>query len=170
MDFIHRKFVIYLHTFRSLCSLIAQLPLSPNGDNTVDVPHPVWAALSTSTYWSVVGHWALPTLLLPAILGHLISFSPNPRGAMSGATLPFDPLTASIVRLAAAFGYPYPQINLTVAGIDVLGLKWRVLAASMSVAFAFAELIAGGPRPAAKSNSISGASSSSGARLITNDS
>ncbi|KDQ54484.1 hypothetical protein JAAARDRAFT_135495 [Jaapia argillacea MUCL 33604] len=59
-------------------------------------------------------------------------------------SLPFDPLTASIIRLACQFGYPYPALgsHLHNGTIDVLGLKWRVLSASLGVAFAFAEAIA----------------------------
>ena len=63
--------------------------------------------------------------------------------------MPFDPLTASIVRLAAQIAYPYTRLNeSTVKGIDVLGPGVRVLNAGVGVAFAFAEAIEGAPRRA----------------------
>jgi hypothetical protein len=58
----------------------------------------------------------------------------------------FDPLTASIIRLAAQIAYPYTRLDqTTVKGIDVLGPGVRVLNAGVGVAFAFAEAIAGAP-------------------------
>lgn len=96
----------------------------------------------TSAFWSVLLHWSIPTLIIPAILGSLISFHPaNAASARAPHVFPFDPLTASILRLAAQYGYPYNVLNATIEGIDVIGPQWRILAAAVCVAFAFAEAI-----------------------------
>lgn len=70
----------------------------------------------------------------------------------SAAPAPFDPLTASIIRLAAQVGYPYTFIasRTGLVGLDVLGSNWRILSASVGLAFAFAEAIAGAPQLFAK--------------------
>ncbi|KAJ3796481.1 hypothetical protein GGU11DRAFT_809753 [Lentinula aff. detonsa] len=64
-----------------------------------------------------------------------------------------DPLTASIVQLAAQIAYTFPSIHgpfslsfhisPLITSIDVLGFKWRVLLASIGVAFSFAEALTG---------------------------
>lgn len=102
-------------------------------------------------------HWAVPTLIIPAFVGSVISFNPanTPSHAETPSTTliaPFDPLTASIIRLASQVGYPYALIasRTEVVGLDVLGSKWRVLSASVGLAFAFAEAIAGAPQLFAK--------------------
>lgn len=142
----------------------------------------------SSSFWIVLFHWAIPTLLIPVIFGTLISFTPAPPPKPASSSdhqrsyyqpgppnlnlkesrPNFDTLTASIVSLAAQVAYPYGLINKNVnlimrvgfgprviQGVDVLGLKWRVLAASVGVAFAFAEAIAGAP--AAYARSLEGA-------------
>ena len=102
--------------------------------------------------WNVLLHWFIPTLLVPSIVGTLVSFSP---AKSEGNTMEFDPLTASIVRLAAQAVYPYERFPLqstqgllkgVVSDVDVLGLRWRLVAASMGVAFAFAEAIGSAPK------------------------
>ena len=102
-------------------------------------------------------HWAVPTLIIPAFVGSVISFNPantsSPAEAPSATPIaPFDPLTASIIRLAAQVGYPYASIasRTQLVGLDVLGSNWRVLSASVGLAFAFAEAIAGAPQLFAK--------------------
>ncbi|KAK1224981.1 hypothetical protein PQX77_012084 [Marasmius sp. AFHP31] len=113
---------------------------------------PTFSTLQDWQFWgctlSVVGHWFIPSLLIPAIAGTLISFSPPPQGpAAVQSPLPFDPLTASIVRLAAHLAYPY--VDGVVCGRnDVLGLQARTLAAGVGVAFAFAEVITAAGRQA----------------------
>jgi hypothetical protein len=49
-------------------------------------------------------------------------------------SIPFDTLTASIIRLAAQIAYP-------LADVDILGFRFRVLIAAVGLAFAFAEAI-----------------------------
>ena len=99
-------------------------------------------------------HWAVPTLIIPAFVGSVISFNPanTPSPAETPSATPFDPLTASIIRLAAQVGYPYTLIasRTDLVGLDVLGSNWRVLSASVGLAFAFAEAIARAPRLFAK--------------------
>lgn len=107
----------------------------------------------TATFWKVILHWALPTLIIPAFVGNLISFNPvnqalrsQPEGSPPNPIAPFDPLTAAIIRLAAQIAYPFDSPTETVGlGFDVLGFRWRVLNASVGLAFAFAEAIAGAP-------------------------
>ena len=94
-------------------------------------------------------HWAIPSVILPLILGYLISFVPG-----SASNRSFDPLTASIVRVAANIAYKFPLVRLTdITGqsspdslheLDILGARWRVLNASVTLAFALSEVIRGG--------------------------
>lgn len=103
-------------------------------------------------FWSVLLHWSIPTLVIPALLGSIISFHPaHATSTRTHRLLPLDPLTASILRLAAQFGYPYKALNATIEGIDVIGPQWRILNAAVGVAFAFAEAIYVAPSAFAES-------------------
>ena len=88
-------------------------------------------------------------------MGHVVSFSPAHQSAPAGTPLiaTFDPLTASIIRLAAQVGYPYPYLERGQPdqGLDVLGFRWRVLISSVGLAFSFAEAIASAPQVFASS-------------------
>lgn len=120
-----------------------QVPLSST-EYTIGFPYPPLAALQTSAFWNVLRHWFLPTLFIPALFGILISFRPTPqRSPSSSSNLPFDALTASIIRLAAQVVYPYSAFEEDLQGVDVLGWRWRVVGAAVGVAFAFAEAIGG---------------------------
>lgn len=130
-----------------------KIPLSAKGDSSASVPlmYPPWSIFQTSAIWTVVLHWAIPTLIVPAVVGNIISFNPAiPPAQFTTATqvAPFDPLTASIIRLAAQIAYPFASIEqrIGIQGLDVLGFRWRILAAGVGLAFAFAEAIAGAPR------------------------
>lgn len=120
---------------------------------TIPLTYPPWTTFQTATFWKVILHWALPTLIIPAFVGNVISFNPvnqasrsQPEGSPPNPIAPFDPLTAAIIRLAAQIAYPFNSPTETVGlGFDVLGLRWRVLNASVGLAFAFAEAIAGAP-------------------------
>lgn len=104
------------------------------------IPYPPLVTFQSSVFWSVLLHWSIPTLIIPAIFGFVISFHP---ANASSARVPhaLDPLTASILRLAAQYGYPYRALDATIEGIDVIGPQWRVLNAAVCAAFAFAEAI-----------------------------
>jgi hypothetical protein len=122
--------------------LTTQLPLSPTATsrvNGIHIPYPPLVVFQTANFWVVLLHWVLPTLLLPSLVGIFVSFRP----ATSSSKLPFDVLSASIVRLAAQLAYPYPKVP--VRGADVLGYDLRVLSAGICLAFAFAEAIARAP-------------------------
>jgi len=135
--------------------------LIPKGDQlSLPIFYPPLEVFRTGAFWLVLLHWFIPTLLVPAIVGNLISFTPGanvPQASAADASptpliLPFDPLTASIVRLAAEIAYPYTLVEARseVLGLDVLGFRWRVLHASIGLAFAFAEAIAGAPQAFAR--------------------
>ncbi|KAF5376096.1 hypothetical protein D9615_007756 [Tricholomella constricta] len=131
-----------------------ELPLFQLKDTPVGLTfhYPPWGVFQTYAFWMVVIHWAVPTLLIPTIVGHLISFNPSTSArqlSFSEApypSTPFDPLTGAIMRLAAHVGYPFASFENGVKGLDVLGFRWRVLNASVGLAFAFAEAIAGTPQ------------------------
>ncbi|KAJ7584907.1 hypothetical protein C8J56DRAFT_1027401 [Mycena floridula] len=114
---------------------------------TLRVLYPPVAVFQSADFWTVILHWFIPTLLIPTVFGLLISFHPAKMtrpNRLSAPAAPFDPLTASIVRLASHVAYPYPSIDFD-KSLDILGIKWRVLSASLGVAFAFAEAIALAP-------------------------
>ncbi|KZP30217.1 hypothetical protein FIBSPDRAFT_850957 [Athelia psychrophila] len=128
-----------------------EVPLSPT--SVVGIPYPPLAAFQTSAFWLTLYHWSLPALFIPALFGTLISFRPAPQQSPDNphvVNMPFDPLTASIIRLAAHIAYPFASVDETsVQGVDVLGWRWRVLGAGVGLAFAFAEAISGKLIPAA---------------------
>ncbi|KIM41650.1 hypothetical protein M413DRAFT_27253 [Hebeloma cylindrosporum] len=136
-----------------------KVPITPRGDagTLVSVPYPPWSVFQSPAFWQVLLHWAIPTLIAPAFIGCIISFNPanapptsNPADA---PIAPFDPLTASIIRLAAQIAYPYTAVSArtNVVGLDVLGYNWRILSASVGLAFSFAEAISAAPQVFAKS-------------------
>ena len=103
-------------------------------------------------FWSVLLHWSIPTLIIPVLLGSVISFHPaNAPSARVPRVLPLDSLTVSITRLAAQYGYPYRALEPTIEGVDVIGSQWRILNAAVGVAFAFAEAIFAAPSAFAES-------------------
>ena len=120
---------------------------------TVSLVYPSWGIFRTAVFWSIIGHWAIPSLFIPALFGTLISFHPGtsvlrpppsqPTADRSPkrSTIPFDPLTASIIRLAAQIAYPLGQMDSRIRVADIIGFRWRVLSAAVGVAFAFAEAI-----------------------------
>ncbi|KAF9460475.1 hypothetical protein BDZ94DRAFT_1265994 [Collybia nuda] len=131
-----------------------QLPNS-NSFYSVSIAYPPMHTFQTFAFWMTLLQWAIPTLIIPAVVGNVVSFNPvsSPLHISTGSPIPpFDPLTASIARLAAQVGYPFPLLehNTQISGLDVLGFKWRVLSASISLAFSFAEAIADAPHIFAK--------------------
>ncbi|KAF8553616.1 hypothetical protein OG21DRAFT_1207643 [Imleria badia] len=112
------------------------------GEWQLTIPYAPLATFHASVFWSVLLHWSIPTLIIPTLLGSVISFHPaNATSARVPRVLPLDPLTASISRLAAQYGYPYRTLDATIKGLDVVGPQWRILNAAVGVAFAFAEAI-----------------------------
>ncbi|KXN85804.1 hypothetical protein AN958_10811 [Leucoagaricus sp. SymC.cos] len=90
------------------------LPLSPKGTVSLPLVYPPLSTFQTSAFWITILHWFIPTLLLPALLGNLISFNPalNHHRSQSKEIVSFDPLTAAIIRLAVHIAYPYDSIDL----------------------------------------------------------
>lgn len=126
-------------------------PTVPSKDYSVPLPYPPLAAFQQKAFWTTIGHWSLPALFIPALFGTLISFRPTPQHSPSSQhppSLPFDALTASIIRLAAQIAYPFATVEKSIQGLDVIGWRWRVLAAGVGVAFAFAEAISANLVPA----------------------
>ncbi|KAJ6581267.1 hypothetical protein B0H19DRAFT_1114522 [Mycena capillaripes] len=126
------------------------------GRTTFSLPYPPSYTLSYPGFIPTLTHWAIPTLILPALLGTIISFSPATPTATPTRAVPFDPLTASIIRLALQFAYnpatpptPGPG-NGPLYAQDALGVRLRVLNAAVGLAFSFAEAIKGAPAVWAK--------------------
>ncbi|KAG7447287.1 uncharacterized protein BT62DRAFT_931131 [Guyanagaster necrorhizus] len=88
----------------------------------IEVPYPTVSVFRSRAFWMDIGRWAGPTVVIPGLVGYLVSF----RGRDG-----FDPLTGWVVRLAGV-----------VLAEDA---RWRVVTASVGVAFAFAEAM---PAPA----------------------
>ncbi|KAH6904535.1 hypothetical protein BKA70DRAFT_1297072 [Coprinopsis sp. MPI-PUGE-AT-0042] len=142
------------------------VPLTPSGAASplsITLRYPPLSTFQTSAFWMVLLHWAIPTLIAPALMGNLISFSPAASQAPRPTSLsaprvgqpasaPFDPLTAAIVRLAASLAYPYATLASVehIYGLDVLGWNVRVFNAALGLAFAFAEAVQGAPTVFAK--------------------
>ncbi|KAH9477029.1 hypothetical protein JR316_0010945 [Psilocybe cubensis] len=142
------------------------VPVAGTGP-TLTVFYPPLSVFQTSAFWLVLLHWALPTLIVPTLAGYIISFNPttspspsrssspshlslSPNNKPTPPALPLDPLTAGIIRVALQTAYPYPTIaaRAGVVGLDVLGKQWRLVSASVGLAFAFSEAIAGAPKVA----------------------
>jgi hypothetical protein len=102
-------------------------PIRPPSTFVVSIPYPTPSYLFSSTLWSLLAKWSLPTLVIPQLCGALISFSIPPRDV--------DPVTVGIVRVACSVASHWGITN------DVLGSRWRVLSASIGAAFAFAEAV-----------------------------
>lgn len=123
---------------------------------TVSFTYAPLETATTSYFWTVLLHWSIPSLIVPAIVGSLISFSHRPRPQelvstssgppVSPPSAPFDPLSASISRLAIQWAYPFANLSAAQGrNVDPLGSNLRIWSASVSVAFAFAEAISGAP-------------------------
>ncbi|KAJ4500650.1 hypothetical protein C8R41DRAFT_899741 [Lentinula lateritia] len=147
---------------------------------SITIPYPPLATFESSMFWIVLLHWFIPTVLIPVVAGILISFRPSthpPRVILiesrqvsrivgteeqksettnvdserTRLALPFDPLTASIIQLAAQVAYIFPAVHRPFSlssssspllkSVDILGFKWRVLSASVVVALSFAEAL-----------------------------
>ncbi|KAJ3813128.1 hypothetical protein F5876DRAFT_35868 [Lentinula aff. lateritia] len=131
---------------------------------SITIPYPPLATFESSMFWIILLHWFIPTVLIPVVAGILISFRPlstypprklemiNVDSEHTRLARPFDPLTASIVQLAAQVAYTFPAVhrpfslssnsNPLIKSVDILGFKWRVLSASVVVALSFAEALA----------------------------
>ncbi|KAF9219329.1 hypothetical protein BS17DRAFT_789506 [Gyrodon lividus] len=119
-----------------------QFSSSRPGNLYLSIRYPPLTTFQSCAFWSVLAHWSIPALVIPAVLGSIVSFHPaNATSARVPRMLPLDPLTASIIRLAAQYAYPYESLNATLQGLDVIGPRWRILNASVGVALAFAEAI-----------------------------
>ncbi|KAH7924455.1 hypothetical protein BV22DRAFT_1090912 [Leucogyrophana mollusca] len=134
----------------------AEIPLSPTQSTGYFVPYPPLSAFQNPAIWSVIFNWSIPTLVIPALFGVVLSFHPaNMTSARAGRPtspplVPFDPLTASIIRLAAQFIYSFDSPGTD--SIDVVGQRWRIVNAAVGVAFAFVEAIFGAPGAFANAN------------------
>ena len=129
--------------------VVMQISLISNVSLTIN--YPPLLVFKTSVFWLVLLHWALPTVIIPASIGCVITFNRahlkrNHLNDMPVA--PIDPLTASIIRLVGHIVYPYASIasKSDIVGLDVLGSNWRILDAATGLAFAFAEAIAAAPQ------------------------
>ncbi|KAJ3891895.1 hypothetical protein GG344DRAFT_46356 [Lentinula edodes] len=126
---------------------------------SITIPYPPLATFESSMFWIILLHWFIPTVLIPVVAGILISFRPSthpPRttnvdSERTRLALPFDPLTASIIQLAAQVAYTFPAVHRPfsmsssssplIKSVDILGFKWRVVSASVVVALSFAEAL-----------------------------
>ncbi|KIK92237.1 hypothetical protein PAXRUDRAFT_147764 [Paxillus rubicundulus Ve08.2h10] len=113
-----------------------------SGNFYVSIPYLPLTTFQSWAFWGVLAHWSIPALVIPAVLGSVVSFHPaNATSARIPRVLPLDPLTASIMRLAAQYAYPYETLNATLHGVDVIGPRWRILNSAVGVALAFTEAI-----------------------------
>ncbi|KAG1731430.1 hypothetical protein EDB19DRAFT_1912547 [Suillus lakei] len=131
---------------------IVELAPSPSSQFYLAIPYPPARTFLQPSFWTVLIHWSIPTILVPLVFGLLVSFHPaNSTSARIPRVIALDPLSASIARLAAHVAYPFRALETTLQGIDVIGPRWRLLTASVVVAFAFAEAIFNAPGAFAES-------------------
>lgn len=84
-------------------------------------------------------HWIGATVILPCVAGHLMLFWP--------ARVRFDPLSASIIRLASNYLWFFPTMQVVISesvrvhSLDVLGPELRMVSAAVTLAFAFADAL-----------------------------
>ncbi|KAF9489877.1 hypothetical protein BDN71DRAFT_1455387 [Pleurotus eryngii] len=145
----------------------------------VTIQVPVFGSDFVFPLFLILLHWVLPTLIIPSLVGAFVSFArPYPRLASSPRSLTsnvdvdkyppllthiaaaYDPLTASIARLACHIAWPYrplvptnlitplvlypnvvPPVPPTEIALDVLGWNWRIFDSSIVLAFAVAEAL-----------------------------
>lgn len=103
--------------------------------------YPPSTIFTSRDLYALIAQWSLPTLVLPIILGNLISFQNHPD---------VDPITAGIVRLVCAISshWGVPE--------ELLSSKTRVVSAATVLAFSVAEILAGrGQAQVAKQEPIS---------------
>ncbi|KAF8589015.1 hypothetical protein K439DRAFT_1278805, partial [Ramaria rubella] len=91
------------------------------------IPYPTPSYVFSLAFWTLLGKWALPTLVIPLLCGTLVSFDFPPRE--------IDPITVGIVRVACSVASRWGIAD------ETLGSRWRILSASVGAAFAFAEAI-----------------------------
>ncbi|KAK0463178.1 uncharacterized protein EV420DRAFT_1304200 [Desarmillaria tabescens] len=103
--------------------LVVIVPWTWTAIGGIEVPYPPPSVLQSRAFWMDIGRWTGPTVVVPGLLGYLVSF----RGHDG-----FDPLTGWVVRLAGV--------------VLAEEARWRVVTASVGVAFAFAEAMPG-PAP-----------------------
>lgn len=136
-------------------------PIPPVGNPTgaplvstriLHVPYPPGWFLQTLWPYTTLLLWLIPTVILPQLIGTLVSFRPATHGAVKRdgeatevrqAGGEADPLTAAIIRVACVFAGDW-GLDWSTVGINK---KWRVLGSSVAAAFALAEAV--GERKAA---------------------
>ncbi|KAG1894447.1 uncharacterized protein F5891DRAFT_728894 [Suillus fuscotomentosus] len=128
--------------------------LSPGSPSQfyIAISYPPARTFLTPSFWTVLIHWSIPDVFIPLVFGLLVSFHPaNSTSSRTPQVIALDPLSASIARLAAHVAYPFRALEVSLQGVDVIGQKWRLLTASIVVAFAFAEAIFNAPGAFAES-------------------
>ncbi|KAG0707180.1 hypothetical protein DFH29DRAFT_897369 [Suillus ampliporus] len=131
---------------------IAELASGSRSQFYLAIPYPPAQTFLQLSFWTVLFHWSVPTILIPLVFGLLVSFHPaNSTSVRIPRVLALDPLSASIARLAAHVVYPFQTLDASLQGVDVIGQRWRLLTASVVVAFAFAEAIFSAPSAFAES-------------------
>ncbi|KAI6030276.1 hypothetical protein EDC04DRAFT_2880458 [Pisolithus marmoratus] len=133
---------------------IELLPLQNLGGNNfhVSISYAPLSTFGSPTFWTILIHWAIPTVIIPVLFGSLVSFHPaNSPTARAPRPVYFDTLTASVIRVAVHYAYPYDALKSQVECVDIIGARWRLLDASVVAALAFAEAIAAAPRAYAES-------------------
>lgn len=90
--------------------------------------YPPSSVFTTKDLYTLIAQWSLPTLVLPIILGNLISFQSHAD---------VDPITAGIVRLVCAISSQWGVPE------ELLSSKTRIVSAATVLAFSVAETLAG---------------------------
>ena len=107
--------------------------------NTRYIQIPVVPSYWLQTPWpyTTAIFWAIPTVILPMIAGHLVSFRTSSNVRRHHAAGEPDPLTMAIVRIALVFvsGWSVPWDHLGLDG------QLRLILACLSGAFALSEAL-----------------------------
>ncbi|KAF9074539.1 hypothetical protein BDP27DRAFT_1317278, partial [Rhodocollybia butyracea] len=147
----------YLHIPFTSTPAASEIPPStvipPSGSShlrnflSVTIPYPPLATFESRMFWTILMHCFKPAPPTSREISRIVRGEREQNDEeeeeeitqvqteKSKLSIPFDPLTASIIQLAGADCVFHSPTSPTIKSVDVLGFRWRVLSASVGLAF-----------------------------------